>query len=62
MAGRKKYEPTEKDIETVQKIKRLLYDERYTIEGARKKLKERKLNAEVIPFEVIPSSFENPSQ
>jgi len=27
-----------------------------------KKLKEKKLNAEVIPFEVIPSSFENPSQ
>ncbi len=31
-----------KDIETVQKIKRLLYDERYTIEGARKKIKERR--------------------
>jgi len=33
-----------KDIETVQKIKRLLYEERYTIEGAKKKLKERKRN------------------
>ena len=31
-----------RDIETVQKIKKLLYDERYTIEGAKKKLKERK--------------------
>ena len=31
-----------KDIETVQKIKRLLYDDRYTIEGARKRLRERK--------------------
>lgn len=33
-----------KDIETVQKIKRLLYDERYTIEGAKKRLRERKKN------------------
>jgi DNA-binding transcriptional MerR regulator len=29
-----------KDIETVLKIKRLLYDENYTISGARKKLRE----------------------
>ena len=33
-----------KDIETVQKIKKLLYEERYTIEGAKKKLKERRKN------------------
>lgn len=29
------------DVETLLEIKRLLYDERFTIEGARKKLKER---------------------
>lgn len=33
-----------KDIETVEKVKKLLYQERYTIEGAKKKLKERKRN------------------
>jgi DNA-binding transcriptional MerR regulator len=31
-----------KDIDQVEKIKRLLYDERFTIEGAKKKLRERK--------------------
>ncbi len=29
-----------KDVELIKEIKRLLYDERYTIEGAKKKLKE----------------------
>lgn len=29
------------EVETLIEIKRLLYDERFTIEGARKKLKER---------------------
>lgn len=39
-AGNRAYR--EKDIETVQKIKHLLYDEQYTIPGARKKLTELK--------------------
>ncbi len=29
-----------KDVELIKEIKRLLYDERYTIEGAKKRLKE----------------------
>jgi DNA-binding transcriptional MerR regulator len=33
-----------KDLETIFKIKKLLYDERLTIEGARRKLKESRSN------------------
>jgi DNA-binding transcriptional MerR regulator len=32
------------EVETLLEIRRLLYDERFTIEGARKKLKERMKN------------------
>ena len=38
-AGRRVY--SRKDVETVLRIKELLYDERYTIEGARRKLREK---------------------
>lgn len=37
-AGNRAYRP--KDIDIIEKIKYLLYDEQYTIEGARVKLKE----------------------
>jgi len=37
-AGNRTYRP--KEVKMVLLIKRLLYDERYTIQGARKKLKE----------------------
>ncbi len=37
-AGNRAY--TERDIRIVQAIKRLLYDEKYTIDGAKKKLKD----------------------
>ena len=54
-----------KDVETVLEIKRLLYDEGYTIAGARKairdKSKQRKPKAEeqsALPFVVPPSSQE----
>ena len=44
-----------RDIEVIQLIKRLLYDERYTIAGARKKLREhgvgRALEAGQLAFE-----------
>lgn len=33
---------TKQDIETIQQIKRLLYDEKYTIEGVRKRLAPRR--------------------
>jgi DNA-binding transcriptional MerR regulator len=36
-----------KDLELIMEIKRLLYDEKLTIEGARQRLKQRKEKAEV---------------
>ncbi|HXV75429.1 MAG TPA: MerR family transcriptional regulator, partial [Candidatus Polarisedimenticolaceae bacterium] len=41
------------DIDVVMRIKRLLYDEEYTIEGARRRL-EQELNGELEP-EPVPS-------
>lgn len=41
-AGQRLY--TRQNIETVQQIKQLLYQEKYTIEGVRKKLAPRKLS------------------
>jgi DNA-binding transcriptional MerR regulator len=35
---------TRKDLETILEIKRLLYEERYTIEGAKKRLMEKERN------------------
>ena len=41
-AGQRVY--TRSDIDVVLRIKNLLYEERYTIDGARKKLKEERKN------------------
>jgi DNA anti-recombination protein RmuC len=53
------------DIKTILKIKRLLYDERYTIEGAKKQLeededrrtKEERLTEEIIRLKTTLSSI-----
>ncbi|RKZ22651.1 MerR family transcriptional regulator [bacterium] len=44
--GRRRYR--KKDIEMVEKIKNLLHNQGYTIEGARKKLKKKTLIEEII--------------
>jgi DNA-binding transcriptional MerR regulator len=44
-AGRRVY--TEEDIETVERIRRLLKDEKYTIEGARQVIERGERKAEV---------------
>jgi DNA-binding transcriptional MerR regulator len=52
-AGNRAYR--DKDIDTIEYIKRLLYDEKYTIPGARKKLSEIKENGEALPIqETLP--------
>jgi len=47
---------TEKDIGLVQKIKTLLYDEEYTIAGARKKLEEEGFSAPKAPAAAPPKA------
>jgi DNA-binding transcriptional MerR regulator len=54
-----------KDVETVLEIKRLLYDQRFTIEGARKFLETRPKGAAVKPGKTTsgktqPDLFEGP--
>ena len=42
-----------KDLETIFKIKKLLYEERLTIEGARRKLKENRSNPPPVEKELL---------
>ncbi len=56
-AGNRVYRPG--DVRTLQYIKRLLYDEGYTIEGARKKLEEMKKAQGQMALELEP---EQPSE
>jgi DNA-binding transcriptional MerR regulator len=54
-SGQRKF--TRKDLETIQKIRELLYDRRFTIEGARKHLRqEAKRGPAQIPLELADSS------
>lgn len=54
-AGNRAYR--DKDIELIRYIKRLLYEEQFTIPGAKKKLSEsRGLEAEQIKMELSPSN------
>jgi len=48
-----------RDIETVLWIKQLLYDEKFTIDGARRKMKEWRGEKEEIEENQLPLSFEN---
>jgi len=47
-----------RDIETVLWIKQLLYDEGFTIEGARKRMKELRADKEELPENQLPLTFE----
>ncbi|HSR69324.1 MAG TPA: MerR family transcriptional regulator [Acidobacteriota bacterium] len=50
-AGQRTY--SQKDIELVETIKRLLYDEGYTIAGANKRLSHRRLSAATHDQEIL---------
>jgi DNA-binding transcriptional MerR regulator len=45
------------DVETLLEIKRLLYDERFTIEGARSKLKEMAKERQQLKLELAENRF-----
>jgi DNA-binding transcriptional MerR regulator len=45
------------DVETLLEIKRLLYDERFTIEGARSKLKELARERQQLKLELAENRF-----
>jgi DNA-binding transcriptional MerR regulator len=45
------------DVETLLEIKRLLYDERFTIEGARSKLKEMARERQQLKLELAENRF-----
>jgi DNA-binding transcriptional MerR regulator len=54
-SGQRKF--ARKDLETIQKIRELLYDRRFTIEGARKHLRlEAKKGSIQMPLELADSS------
>ena len=53
-AGNRIY--TEENINTILEIKRLLYDERFTIEGARQFLKNDQSNSRIAPEETSSSA------
>lgn len=55
--GRRYYRPD--DVELVRKIRDLLYNQRYTIEGVQKLIKEKGLKA-FIGEEIMPDFFETP--
>ena len=55
--GRRYYRPDE--VELVRKIRDLLYNQRYTIEGVQKLIKEKGLKA-FIGEEIMPDFFETP--
>jgi DNA-binding transcriptional MerR regulator len=59
-AGNRAYR--DKDIDTIEYIKRLLYDEKYTIPGARKKLSEIKENGEAFPIQETLQLNDTPDQ
>ena len=52
------------DVETLVMIKHLLYEDRYSIEGARKKIKELRKEGELREFktEAVSASVESPSE
>ena len=54
-AGQRLYR--HKDIETVVRIKELLYEEMFTIAGAKKKLKEKKKDPNQLSFQFDPEEF-----
>jgi len=54
--GRREY--TKKDIDLIFFVKKLLYEERYSIEGARKKLKNNKESSAVARTPVIENGGE----
>lgn len=56
--GRRYYRPD--DVELVRKIRDLLYNQRYTIEGVQKLIKEKGLKA-FIGEEIMPDFFDEPS-
>lgn len=56
-AGNRIYRP--KDIKLVFLIKKLLYEDRYTIEGARQKLKSLKLDDSNLQSKELRSSWKN---
>lgn len=56
--GRRYYRPD--DVELVRKIKDLLYDKRYTIEGVQKVIKEKGLKA-FMGEEIMKDFFEDSS-
>jgi DNA-binding transcriptional MerR regulator len=51
VSGQRLY--TQKDIESALEIKELLYKQKFTINGARKKLKKRQIKNRKEPLEVI---------
>jgi len=51
----------EKDIKLIHRIKQLLYDEKFTIDGARKKIKETESGSPAAPTSQIPIRF-NPNE
>lgn len=55
--GRRYYRPD--DVELVRKIRDLLYNQRYTIEGVQKLIKEKGLKA-FIGEEIMPDFFDAP--
>ena len=53
--GRRYYRPD--DVELLRKIKKLLYDKRFTIEGVQKLIKEKGIKA-FVGEEIMPDFFE----
>ncbi len=57
--GRRYYRPD--DVELIRKIRTLLYDKRYTIEGVQKLIREKGIKA-FVGEEIMPDFFETPEE